>query len=591
MLHDSCDAHPQSISSAAVGISPERIDIQFAVPIEDLFDFQGLKVDKGGQINRAAYREAVRAHGEFVRDRLLVLGPDGHRFEGRVRLVNDPFATASELEFASILGQYLRYRLDYKIPRALPFLTMVQRFSDPGSGATAITELTLLQAGDEEPREAVLMSHRPVTFQLQKTQSGEEPVNAPLALDPRWVAMTEAVGRPNESVWLYVYVERRCVRVEFLAPIYLFETFGTIDRADEQYLTAAEQRAGAEIVREFSNEAFDLQIDGAPATANSIDVRFFDLTTENLAKPDRIKSLSPWNGLVGFSAVFPTDAPPQSLALRWRRFTREVREVRAICFAEGDAASKVLERRGGNNDLQWQANSTKVDPQLLTALIAPHFETHVSRYRPPSIWPAAVLGLIVGGIAAIVIKLRRLHTIGLVVAGACLGAIGGFSFEPFAAEKPSIRHHTDFAVPVLSQPVLTAEDASVTAIERMYAAYETGRETDAYEILSATSAPELRRQLFFECARAFDRAAEAGGSLEVADLRVTADADAAEENNLGPGNDLIRVQCVWEFRSDIRHWGHVHSVNHRQIADVDLVARRGRWLVEQIALKDRRTDG
>jgi len=132
-------------------------------------------------------------------------------------------------------------------------------------------------------------------------------------------------------------------------------------------------------------------------------------------------------------------------------------------------------------------------------------------------------------------------------------------------------------------------------INRLFAAYGSGRESEAYSILEPICSPEMTRRLYLECAAALESSAESGGAVTIADVEViSAEPDAPTEQATDDSAEFDvdhRVRCEWRFRADTRHWGHVHSEFRRQVADLTLTAEAGHWKLDRVEPWDRSHEG
>lgn len=559
-------AHPISVVSELAYVDRDSIEVEVEIFAEDLYFYHDLAKTDAGAVSRDGLRSAAAKHGQLLLERLPVYDAQGQRLTGGEVVSVEGSEFPNDLLPGELMEHSLIYRL--KIPLGSPpeFLTFSQRLVDSSAGFPALVDFRVKQAGVEEEAVATLKPGQVRTVRFTWGESNSTRENA--ARREAWMQArrddTLGVSALN-TIRSFLYITPREVRHELLVPFPLVESFLTVDRAEPDFLTHAEQQAAKPIIAKFFASKNPVSVDGVVREPASTRVEFFTLDDRNLAKAVPRRTVSAVNCRVGVISSYPTTRPPGTVQLVWDAFNRDAWRVDAFCFVGDEVLRPEFSAAKRQDTFSWTRPAPPPVKPVPLARVAP---------APPVLVPTLSLALGLVAVAGALVFRRRLPlAVGVAVVGVVL-AVGLRSYATVEVTQP-------FA----SAPELTAEEADAivrTLHANLYRAADAATDEEVAEALAASADARLARSLLLQLVEYMRFGEDEEATLAIHDVAIRSGRRIADRKERGGCDYLLS----WDVTSRLEHWGHIHDRRYRYEAVLAIEPRQDRWAITDIDLRD-----
>ena len=535
-------AHPISMSTTTVNVRTDEVLIEMTVMLEDLVMFHSLKADANTTFSAPHLRTAAGKHEAFLLKYFSLRDDQGRQLAGKVEkrdLSAIPDAGVPQVELMKRRAIYqLRYVPEEESPS---YLTFLQEFGGKKSLFPSIMQLMVLQGGVWHSKPAQLNAGMPHTVEFDWE-------NPPKGTPQSWREIREKrdehfkkkLGITSYTgLYSFIYLNDQEVRHEILVPLLTLETWLPLERADEEYITVAEQEAARKKISDWARSGNPVEIDGIPVKPILERLQFFGLDIADFAQDAKPRRVSAYQARVGIILTYPAKAPPNRVRLTWNTYNKTAPFLRSVVY---DRDSKPTEEYFVKDQPRWEwtregnppaAHEFKLNNQLL-----PH--------RMSIAWLSIGL-LILAPIAAVwlsslqkemVRKLAMGLSVGtlLLVAGVALKQTGPqLQFGGEVNDKIAITHTT-------------------TLLENVYRAYDYREESDVYDALAHSVSGPLLEELFLKVQNGLRMQEQGGAVARVKKVNVTKITPVPEAST-----QSIAVDCTWRVAGTVEHWGHIHT--------------------------------
>ncbi|MDP6446854.1 MAG: hypothetical protein QF805_23885 [Pirellulaceae bacterium] len=568
-------AHPISLTDAFVYVSREKVSAQIEVFVEDLYFFQALEVDERDYIAADEIRRGAEAHKKFLLERFRVRDVRGELLAGKVAAVKMFDISPQGVPLAELMMHKVKFELQYSLGEAPEFLTFSQHMADDVLAIPAEMRLVVKQENAGAPKGSRIQADQPQIVRFSWT-------NPSLSSDASEKEWQDWLGREKDetlgitsysSIYAFLYIEDFEIRLEVLIPLLTLEEDVPLQRADDAFLTIAEQDAARETIATHFTAGNPLEVDGVRVTPVVQRMDFYGLDFKDFAMQAERRRVSMANARLGVILSYPVKSSPRSVKLTWDRFNENVWMVSTLLYAfDADPERRVLSRVGGSSSLEW----TSPDRRPPAPLDAVDVELPPAPRRTIPLASLALLltSLVFAGVAA-----RTKRRVAWISALVCLAATG--VCWPFARlTAPAFWR---------SPPAVTAErsrEISSILLSNVYRSFDYRDESDTYDALSRSAAGPLLEELYLKI-RGGLRMAEQGGAVsrvrqvEVVDGVVAVERDATFADRRG-----FVYNCTWNVRGTVEHWGHIHSRTNQHRGLVHIEPRDNAWRITKLELLD-----
>lgn len=346
---------------------------------------------------------------------------------------------------------------------------------------------------------------------------------------------------------VFLYVEPYEIRAEMVVrPIDLV-------RWTSAMIPVGRQEALKEEIARLLGDSCELTIDGANVPLRLDRIHFLRRSLWTSTVIDPPEDLAAVSATLGAVFVVPRQGYPRKAALRWKRFGPGLEQVAGSVADEAGPRPVML--RPDRNLLEWE-NTGRYAATPGPAAIAP----------PPGrfAWLWGVLGalalvVLAGLTLRVAAEFRRGRPLPRKILAACflllLAVAGSFS----AARSSAIG----------------AEQARAILHDllfNIYRAFDYRQEETVYDLLAASVAGDLLREVYLETRSALELRNQGGARARVKAVEIL----RVEPERLAGGRGF-RAHCVWNVTASVGHWGHIHQRRNRYEAVLTVEAVDGAW--------------
>jgi hypothetical protein len=344
----------------------------------------------------------------------------------------------------------------------------------------------------------------------------------------------------------FVYVDPFEVRKEIICRPRDLEPWLDLELGDT---IEAGQRAEVERrVAEFLSDRNPVTIDGKPVDGQLDRIHFVrrTLRTTGVVPPD--EDIDAVGATMGVIFVYPIQALPQQVTMRWELFSDRVPSIPAVATDEAGGMPSLL--TADDPDLVWR-NFLK-NPTLPTfAEIAPP-----SQGSPLLRWGTVGVCCLL----AVLLFFRRRRLLALVPAAGAVAVLVAVPDGP----------HPDDADAILAG-----------LLRNVYRAFDYRGEEVIYDTLARSASGDLLRQVYLETQRALELRNQGGARTRVQAVELV-------ESDTVSTAAGIQARCVWNVAGSVGHWGHIHQRANQYEAAIVVEPVDGVWKITGLELLSER---
>lgn len=572
-------AHPISVSQENVYVTRDKVVISMQIYVEDLYFFQKLEPDDENIVSEEKIKKAIEKHKQFLLDRLLVRDVNGERLKGKVVSVDDSSITSEGVAMSDLMLFTLVFQIEYPLSEPPEFLTFSQQLVDSNAGFPAMVHFNLKQEGSETPYAVAMKPREPQTIRF----NWDNPPLAPDASEEDWQKWLkerreETLGITSYgTIYSFLYIEDFEVRHEILIPLATLESFFTLERKDEDFLSVAEQEASRKKIEDFFAKANPIEIDGIKVKPVISRLDFYGLDFKDFAKPAEKKRVSVANARVGIILTYSTKGTPDKVKVTWDMFNRSVWSVESVCFAFDRGYKPVFSKLERNSTFEWSNPGRKVSLDVSPVDVS---------LKPRSVWSVSILsaaGLFLCFLLALSLlrksQRRRRTYLALMV----LLIVSLFCW-------PVSR--VTFANPLQPVPQVSTEKAETvfkTLHKNIYRSFDYHTDSDIYDALAKSAEGSFLETLYRQINQSLKMQEQGGAVSRVTDVQwETIEPEAGETADSTPSHDerSFAVKSTWTVSGTVEHWGHIHTRTNQYQAIFYLEPVEGTWKLTGMNLLD-----
>lgn len=573
------EAHPISVCNEDVYVTREKVMISMRIYVEDLYFFQNLEPDKENIVSQEKIKQAIKKHKQFLLDRLLVRDINGERLKGKVVSVDDSSVKPQGVAMSDLMAFSLIFQLEYPLAKPPEFLTFSQQLVDSNAGFPALVQFNLKQEGSETPYAVAMKPRDPQTIRF----NWDHPPLDPDASEEDWQKWLkerreETLGITSYgTVYSFIYIEDFEVRHEILIPLATLESFFTLDRKDDDFLSVAEQEASREKIEEFFAKANPVEIDGIVVKPVISRLDFYGLDFKDFAKPAEKKKVSIANARVGIILSYSTKGTPDKVKVTWDLFNRSVWSVESVCFAFDQSYKPVFSKLERSSKFEWTNPGRKVSLDVNPVEVS---------LQPRSVWSIPVLsagGLLICFLFSLTLfrKSQRRKRTFMILA---LLLVASLLCWPVS--------RVTFASPLEPVPHVSKEKAEAvfkTLHKNIYRSFDYHTESDIYDALAKSADGSFLETLYRQINQSLKMQEQGGAISRVTDVQwKTIEPEAGEATDSSPPHDerSFAVKATWTVSGTVEHWGHIHTRTNEYEAIFYLEPVEGVWKLTGMNLLD-----
>lgn len=573
------EAHPISVSQENVYVTRDKVVISMQIYVEDLYFFQKLEPDKENIVSADKIKKAIEQHKQFLLDRLIVRDINGEKLKGKVVSVDDSSIKPQGVAMSDLMLFTLVFQIEYPLATPPEFLTFSQQLVDSNAGFPAMVQFNLKQEGSETPYAVSMKPREPQTIRF----SWDNPPLAPDASEADWQKWLkerreETLGITSYgTIYSFLYIEDFEVRHEILIPLATLESFFTLERKDDDFLSVAEQDASRETIEQFFAKANPIEIDGITVKPVISRLDFYGLDFRDFAKPAEKKRVSIANARVGIILSYSTKGTPDKVKVTWDLFNRSVWSVESVCFAFNESFKPIFSKLERNSVFEWSNPGRKVSLEVNPVEVS---------LAPRAIWSVPVIT--VGGLfLCLLVSLslfRKKQSYGKTVMVIVILFIASLLCWPLS--------QVTFADPLEPVPQVSADKAEAvfkTLHKNIYRSFDYHTDSDIYDALAKSADGSFLETLYRQINQSLKMQEQGGAVARVTDVQWETIEPAAatnSESQTQPDERSFAVKTTWTVAGTVEHWGHIHTRTNQYQALFFLEPIEGVWKLTGMNLLD-----
>lgn len=546
------EAHPISVSQENVYVTRDKVMLSMQIYVEDLYFFQKLEPDKENIVSADKIKKAIEQHKQFLLDRLIVRDINGEKLKGKVVSVDDSSIKPQGVAMSDLMLFTLVFQIEYPLAKPPEFLTFSQQLVDSNAGFPAMVQFNLKQEGSETPYAVSMKPREPQTIRF----NWDSPPLAPDASEADWQKWLkerreETLGITSYgTIYSFLYIEDFEIRHEILIPLATLESFFTLERKEDDFLSVAEQEASREKIEQFFAKANPIEIDGIVVKPVISRLDFYSLDFRDFAKPAEKKRVSAANARVGIILNYSTKGTPEKVKVTWDMFNRSVWSVESVCFAFNQSYRPVFSKLERNSVFEWTNPGRKVSLDVNPVAVS---------LQPRSLWSIPLISA-VGLLLCFAVALSlfrktpsRRNTLIVVV----VLFIASLLCWPFS--------RVTFANPLEPIPQIPAEKAEAvfkTLHKNIYRSFDYHTESDVYDALAKSADGSFLETLYRQINQSLKMQEQGGAVSRVTDVQwetVQPETELTQENQTKRDERSFAVKTTWTVAGTVEHWGHIHT--------------------------------
>jgi hypothetical protein len=561
-------AHPYSVTTGAVRIHTDRVDMVLEVMVEDIFVFQNLKLDESAKEDRLSIEDLLRGaekHKKYIRENVFLTGPDDRPLPFLIYRMDPDEWDPAGIPVWEFMDYKLTYHLRCPLARPLDALKIRHTFAGDRKAYDSVIILDLVWEGRKPLREHILEKGKTGSF-VRKTQ----PLLGTDSEDP----MGPGGGENREdplgltsygSIRTFLYIETSEVRHEILVPLATLETWVEIERREPWVLEVDEQERARERIFRFFRDHLPVVVDSVPVKPLLTRLDFYGLDFKDFAGRVDARPVKTYAARVGVILSYSTKGAPGRVRVTWDLFSPFVKRVRSVVFTDRDHRS--WEFTEASKDFEWVRPGG--EPPSAPAILMVESE-RPRRLSVPVVTALGVLSvLLLAGWKRSALWKSKAGLAALILLAASIACWPVARVDvtdprgppPKPLDETRMRH------------------AFETLHRNIYRAFDHRDESVVYDVLALSLYGDLLADLYLQVKRGLEMK-EQGGIVsragEVTMETCAVEPSGAPEAGIPAG---FEARATWIVTGTVEHWGHVHARTNRYSATFAVEPRSGAWKI------------
>ena len=364
----------------------------------------------------------------------------------------------------------------------------------------------------------------------------------------------------NRNLWrrydaplsVFLYVDHFEVRKEVIARPKDLQQWVDLGLAGRQVIPVAMQGELKQKVADFLAPRGRVVIDGKSIEPELDRIHFVRRSLKQTGVIDPPEDLPVISATLGVIFVYPIEALPKLVTLKWDLFGERIRQVPAVATDEAGGMPSLLTVEDPR--LRWQNFLTKPSQPGLT--LVP---------RPPAMTrPFPVMTVLCGILALLLIfRWQDARTLALVLALLVAAVL----------LRPGAR-------PVSIEPA-EATEVVKALLTNVYKAFDRRGESVIYDTLADSAHGDLLKDIYLEMRKSLELRNQGGARVKVKSVEVLKSEKTDLEEEMG-----FRSRCTWNVTGSVGHWGHIHERRNQYEADFTVRSVGGIWKITELELKN-----
>ncbi len=561
--------HPTSLVEAEIYVTKSKLTMRLKCFAEDLELLQGVEpYEETGKYDNQELKDGTADHADYLLKKIQVLDADGERIEGRVTEIIEFEIPEDGIAAGKLMNFTMGYVMEYVYDTPPEFITVNQQMIADGALLPSELKILMKQAGSDAPFVHMMKPDMPKTFQFD----WEKPPLKSDASDADWNAWFDEQREKNlgiesyGSVYGFLYITRRDVRLEVLIPLASLSTMMEVDVSADGFLSIEQQDALKPKIEALFSAANPIKVDGKLATPKVDSIDFYGLDMRDFAMKAERRKVSMASGRMGIIMSY-CSGTPRSVELTWDMFNDVVRSVDLIAVEMDEVKKVPFTKFLPTNNYQWTNESE--------AVMAP-IESVKTDYQLPW-WPGFPwLCAVCFVIAVLLAMLGMLGRVNLLyfLAGALTTV--GVATIPFVTSDLYASGTSGFNAEKEADGVFAALH------ENLFRSFECIGESEIYDALEKSVDGRLLRELYLDFNDSLKIQEQGGAVAVIEEVRMT-NGEQVDEGVFFPKDAPgFTYRCEWDLLGTIEHWGHMHErTNHYDVVfDVQVID--GQWKITQM---------
>ncbi|MBX3420621.1 MAG: hypothetical protein KF752_03595 [Pirellulaceae bacterium] len=367
-IASSAGAHPISLSSAIVDVSPRQLRVELQIMLEDLIMYHGLAADAGQRYAAADLRAAAEKHRQFVLDYFTIRDEQGQLLTATIENVTLDQIDDAGVELSEVMQRSIGFDLVMSLEQEQPqYLTFLQQFGGPDATLPAIMDLYVVR-GDIFEESSQLAFGRPHSVELNWNRNLEGRRESVVELRKRRRDQFDArLGIASYAgLYSFLYITRFEVRHEILIPLLTLEQWQPIVRQNADFLEVDEQAAARQAITEYFQSQGRVTINGQVVQPHVSRVNFFGLDIRDFALNAEPRRISAYQGRVGVIVSYPSRQTPSRVGFQWTQFSAQAPFIDAVLMIGNEKPDRFYFHPEAT-EYHWQGDLVGPQPQQVPA--------------------------------------------------------------------------------------------------------------------------------------------------------------------------------------------------------------------------------
>jgi len=558
--------HPTSLVEAEIYVTKSKLTMRLKCFAEDLELLQGVEpYEETGKYDNQELKDGTKDHAEYLLEKIQILNTDGEQIEGKVTEISDFEIPEEGIAAGKLMNFAMGYVMEYTYDSPPEFVTINQQMIADGALLPSELKILMKQAGSDVPIPHMMKPNMPKTFQFD----WEKPPLQSDSSDADWNAWFDEQREKNlgiesyGSVYSFLYITRRDVRLEVLIPLASLATMMEVDVPADGFLTIEQQDELKPKIEALFTAANPIKVDGELAKPKVDSVDFYGLNLRDFAMKAERRKVSMASGRMGI-IMSHSAGTPNTVELTWDMFNDVVRSVDLIAVEMDEVRKVPFTKFLESNNYQWTNESEAVSDPIHAVK---------ADFQPPW-WPGFPwLSVVCFVIAAMLVVLGQMGKVNLLylIAGA-LTTIG-ILLIPFVTSDLY-----GFGSPRL-RVAEEADGVFASLHENLFRSFDKVGESEVYDALKQSVDGRLLRELYLDFNETLKIQEQGGAVANVEQVRMTSGKQVEEGIEFPSDQPGFSYRSEWDLLGTIEHWGHVHERTNRYDVVFDVQVIEGQWKI------------
>ena len=571
-------AHPISMSAAAVNVQTDEILVNLKIMLEDLVMYHSLQSGPDERFSHAHLSRAAEQHRAFISKYFAIRDAQGELLNGEIRRLDLSQIPPEGAPQGALMARNVFYHAAFPLSKPQEFITFTQTFGGKEAVLPAVMELIVFQNRVLLQKSVQLLQNRPYTmrFDWDNPPTATAQNHRPDVFQKR-EAFEEQLGITSYTgLYSFLYITAQDVRHEILMPLATLEQWLPLERAQPDFIEVAEQQAARDRITAFFRRHATLSVNSEVVEPEVARLQFFGLDISDFAQNAAPRRVSAHQARIGVILSYPTKSAPRQVDMTWELFNAYAPFLRSVVYAY-DQKPNIHYFKKDASDWHWTR------PGDATPLMDKGARPELPKPPSPARWPLPVLSLaaLSGAVLWLPIAWRRRqrslirHAAGVLA----LLIIGGLCWPMARLEAPA-----PFA-PAMQLSKAEANELVSALLRNLYRAFDFRAESDIYDALAQSVDGGLLGTLYLQIQQTLNMQEQGGAVARVQDVRLV-DAEVEGSGSGARGMPQFDIKSRWRVTGTVEHWGHMHTRENQYEAILAVRAQPESWKITAYTLLD-----